>query len=165
MKIIDFCKKGNVVRFYLGADDCNDYWGDDWDDSPYEHNAGTVYEEYVSGTADIAFPFDFTVCEPSEDWHNDGNSRYCKEDFKKRKAPCIVAKIKDDDYLFWENCYLDMIADDSTIKFYFGDHMEPTEKLTMFGEECKEKARQQFIVRVEQSADDLHQEQLEELGL
>ena len=47
MKIIDFDKKGNVVRFYLGEDVCNDYWGDDWNDAPYEHNAGTVYNRYV----------------------------------------------------------------------------------------------------------------------
>ena len=31
MKIIDFDEKGNVVRFYLGDDNCEDYWGDDWD--------------------------------------------------------------------------------------------------------------------------------------
>ena len=47
MKIIDFDKKGNVVRFYLGKDDLNDYWGDDWNDVPYEHNAGTVYDEFI----------------------------------------------------------------------------------------------------------------------
>ena len=29
MKIGDFDRKGNVIRFYLVKDDCNDYWGDD----------------------------------------------------------------------------------------------------------------------------------------
>jgi hypothetical protein len=31
MKIIDFEKKGNVIRFYLGADDCvtKYYFGDE----------------------------------------------------------------------------------------------------------------------------------------
>ena len=57
MKIIDFSKKGNVVRFYLGEDNCKDYWGDDWNDFPYEHNAGCVYDEYIAGIVDIAFPF------------------------------------------------------------------------------------------------------------
>lgn len=29
MKIIDFERKGNIVRFFLGADDRFNYWGDD----------------------------------------------------------------------------------------------------------------------------------------
>ena len=29
------------------------YYGDDWDDAPYEHNAGTVYEWFVKGYIDI----------------------------------------------------------------------------------------------------------------
>ena len=40
-EIIDFERKGNVVRFYLGKN--GEQWGDDWDDAPYEHNAGKVY--------------------------------------------------------------------------------------------------------------------------
>ena len=44
MKILDFELKGNVIKFYLG--NCNDWWGDDWDDRPYEHNAGKVYDQY-----------------------------------------------------------------------------------------------------------------------
>ena len=47
-KIIDFERKGNIVRFYLGdVNNSNGYYGDDWDDVPYEHNAGKVYEQYV----------------------------------------------------------------------------------------------------------------------
>ena len=78
MKIIDFEKKGNIVRFYLGekTEDWgwtnpeykdytgetpswlkpkDTYYGDDWDDAPYEHNAGQVYEEFIKGQKDIAF--------------------------------------------------------------------------------------------------------------
>lgn len=41
MKIIGWNRKGNVVRFALG-DDNLEYWsGDDWNSSPYEHNACT----------------------------------------------------------------------------------------------------------------------------
>ena len=29
MKIIDFETKGNVIKFYLGENSCDDYWGDD----------------------------------------------------------------------------------------------------------------------------------------
>lgn len=91
MKIIDCEKKGNLLRLYLGNNDNEDYWGDDWNDVPYEHNAGTVYDEYVTGTVDFAFPFDACVFEPGDDWHYNGNSPYCKEDFKKGNIPFIVA--------------------------------------------------------------------------
>jgi hypothetical protein len=64
MQIIDFKRKGNVVRFYLG-DATVHYWGDDWNDRPYEHNAGQVYEEFIKGYKDIAFDFDDLVLEPA----------------------------------------------------------------------------------------------------
>ena len=85
MKIIDFKKKGNVVRFYLGEETpdwgwtrsdytrngttpdwlkpSDRYYGDDWDDRPYEHNAGQVYEEFIKGYKDVAFDFDDLVLE------------------------------------------------------------------------------------------------------
>lgn len=85
MKIIDFEKKGNLVRFYLG--DGDDYWGDDWGDRPYEHNAGSVYERYIKGYKEIVFPFGVLVLEPCD---GECNSRYSKEDMKKRKVPCIL---------------------------------------------------------------------------
>ena len=34
MKLLDLERKGNVVRFFLGADDLEKWWGDDWDDAP-----------------------------------------------------------------------------------------------------------------------------------
>ena len=58
-KIIDFERKGNVVRFYLIKVDRNDdYYGDDWDDTPYEHNAGSVYDSFVNKIVDVFFPYD-----------------------------------------------------------------------------------------------------------
>jgi len=128
MKIIDFELKGNVVRFALGADDCNDYWGDDWDDAPYEHNAGSVYERFVKGYATIYFPFSYEVMEPSSDWHYSGCSPFCKEDFINRKAPCVVAVQRKSDPNYWEDhCYsADALRDDAK-KFYFGDKIEPGE--------------------------------------
>ena len=89
-KIIDFEKHGNVVRLYLGDNNCDDYGGDDWNDTPYEHNAGTVYKEYVTDTLDFAMSPDSCVVEPAEDWHYHGNSEFCKDDFKFEKAPCLV---------------------------------------------------------------------------
>ena len=53
MKIIDFAKKGNVVRFFLGKDDLKEWWGDDWDDCPYEHKYGVnkrTMQNAINGT-------------------------------------------------------------------------------------------------------------------
>ena len=114
LKVIDFERKGNVVRLYLGVG--TDYWGDDWDDVPYEHNAGTVYDEYVRGYVDVAFPFNMLVHEPSDDWT--GNSRWSKDDMKKRKVPCIVVT---DDNDSWDDRFSTAMADESSRKIYFGD--------------------------------------------
>ena len=79
MKIIDFARKGNLVRFFLGADDCLDYTGDDWNDAPYDCNAENVYEEYVTGYRDIGFQFDSLVLEPCDGFLN---TPYSKDDMK-----------------------------------------------------------------------------------
>lgn len=123
MKIIDFERKGNAVRFYLGKDSVDDYTGDDWDDSPYEHNAGTVYEQFVSGAADLFFPFDSLVLEPSSEVFN---SRYCKDDMKAGRVPCIIVvpvdlvkESRQTSFDFWVSCK-------DILKFYFNDRMEQT---------------------------------------
>lgn len=126
MKIIDFERKGNVVRFYLGDVTCNNYWGDDWDDRPYEHNAGTVYDEFVKGYIDIAFPFDANVLDPESDYRYRGNSPFCKEDFKKRKAPCIIVLPA---HIVKENaidadCYSQHMGSEQVERFYYNDPME-----------------------------------------
>ena len=134
MKIIDFEKKGNVVRFYLGADDCEDYWGDDWDDTPYEYNAGLVYERFITGTRDFAFPPDYCVLEPKEDYKNHGNSEFCKEDLQRRSIPCIVAiKPSEDDYWDLYDCFSNIAMNDKAVRFYYGDPMEPG-PMTIWGQ-------------------------------
>lgn len=121
MQIIDIEKKGNVVRFYLGEN--GNQWGDDWDDAPYEHNAGQVYEEYVKATRDIAFPFDYFVLEPCDGVSNSG---YSKQDMIKRKVPCLIVvppetlsecAWRDYDFYYWA-------TNDNVKKYYFGDEME-----------------------------------------
>ena len=121
VKIIDFAKKGNVVRFFLGDDDCNDYWGDDWNDSPYDCNAGEVYDRYVKGHRDIAFPFDYLVLEPCDGAFNCG---YCKEDMQKRRVPCIVAVPPEKQDDSWNTDFVYWSAADGVTRYYFGDKME-----------------------------------------
>ena len=132
MKIIDFEKKGNVIRFYLGADDCEKYGGDDWNDKPYEHNAGRVYDEYIVGYRDIAFPFEFAVLEPCDGCFN---SAWCKDDMKARRVPCIVALETKDGW--WEDDFDKLNANSKAVRFYFGDRMMPSKEFTAFtGKEC-----------------------------
>jgi len=120
MKIIDFEKKGNLVRFYFGDDLCNDYWGDDWNDAPYEHNAGEVYDRYIKEYIDVCFPFDSVVLEPQDDWRD--NSDYAKEDMKNGVVPCIIVipkEAKDDDYHDDQFAY--WVGARNIEKFYFND--------------------------------------------
>lgn len=134
MKIIDFSAKGNVVRFWLGDDECYDYHGDDWDDAPYEHNAGQVYDEYIADYVDVVFPYDAIVTEPAKDWHYSGNSPYSKLDMRNRMCPCIVAisgKIAndawDDSYSYWATS-----DNDGILKFYFGDKISKNNEHLIF---------------------------------
>ena len=125
MKIIDFEKKGNMVRFSLGKPELEEWWGDDWDDTPYEHNAGRVYDEYVEATRTIVFGFDDVVFEPCDGYDN---SPWCKEDMIKRKVPCICvlkAEYQDPDGYY---DFRDIIGNDRIIKYYFGDEMLPDTK-------------------------------------
>lgn len=126
MKIIDWDCKGNMVRFYLGEDDCTDYHGDDWNDAPYDCNAGTVYKEYIKGHRDIVFPYDALVLEPC-----DGvvNCRFCKDDMVAGIVPCIIVVpahlaegTYDDSYLYWARCK-------GVKAYYFNDSMEPSDEV------------------------------------
>lgn len=116
MKVIDFDKKGNLVRFYLGEDGCEDYGGDDWNDRPYEHNAERVSPEYIAGHCDIVFPFDWAVLEPCD---GEINSCWSKDDMKARKVPCIVA-LENPDWME-DDIFSVAVANDKAVKFYFGD--------------------------------------------
>lgn len=142
MKIIDFKKKGNVVRFYLGEETpewgwtkpdytrngktpdwlkpSDRYYGDDWDDRPYEHNAGQVYEEFIKDYKDVAFDFDDLVLEPADGAWN-CNSRWCKDDMVARKVPCIIAVPKEVHQDSWDDAFDTWAGADGIKKYYFGD--------------------------------------------
>lgn len=149
MQIIDFEKKGNVVRFYLGEKTADwgwtnseykqqtkdgfktpdwlkhsdIYYGDDWDDRPYEHNAGTVYDEFVKGHKDIAFDFDCLVLEPC-DGYNDGNSRWAKDDMRAGIVPCIIVVPKELATSNWSTDFDFWVACQEVKRYYFGDSLD-----------------------------------------
>ncbi len=89
--LIDFYKEEDVFdNFELtfgSKKDIKDYWGDDWNDAPYEHNAGRVYERYVQMKVHYK-PFNCIAVQPCD--IHDPNSKWCKEDFKKERTPCLL---------------------------------------------------------------------------
>lgn len=95
LKVIDWEEKGNLIRLYLGAPDNIEYWGDDWDDSPYEHNAGNVYERNIVGFIDIVIGFGYDPVTPAT---HALNSCYSKKDFK--DGIPFMAVVPSDDSLF-----------------------------------------------------------------
>ena len=147
MKIIDFKRKGNVIRFFLGEKtkdwgwtrpDYKDYtgktpdwlkpsdiyYGDDWNDRPYEHNAGQVYDEFVRSHLDVNCKYDDLVLEPCS---GELNSSYSKDDMRDRKVPCIIIVpkevIDEDEELYYETSfgYWNNSNDSRIIRYFFGD--------------------------------------------
>ncbi len=111
-ELIDCEIKGNMVRLYLGKN--GEQWGDDWNDKPYEHNAGRVYDEYVEKIADISTNFNFEVREPANFTKSDSvfentNSDWRREDFIKGKIYAFTV-------INPEN--------NSSIMIYFGEKLE-----------------------------------------
>lgn len=125
--ICDWQTKGNVVRLYCcNQDKYDDIWGDDWDNRPYEHNAGQVYDEYVDKVIDIYFDFDIVILEAENDWG--GNSPFSKQDFKEGKAPIFITYWpQENDYWIGNEYHLLMGAKntDRIFKFYMGDMIKP----------------------------------------
>lgn len=151
MKIIDFEKRGNVVRFYLGEKTevwgwtnpdykvknkdgkfvtpdwlkpSQKFYGDDWDDFPYECNAGRVYSEFIKGYMDIAFTFNSIVREPEECSYDRSDSGVSKEDMYNRNVPCLVVvpaktpTVKDDEDFYTFN---DIVGRADATRIYLGD--------------------------------------------
>lgn len=120
MQIIDFEIKGNQVRFWLGKN--GKQWGDDWNDTPYEHNAGSVYSEFVEGKVDLVFDFDAVVVEPA-DGHT--NSQWCKQDMIERKVPCVVVipaqYLKPNSRWHYEDSFEKALEHPNAVKYFFGD--------------------------------------------
>jgi len=127
--ICDWRTKGNAVRLWCcDQDKYDDIWGDDWNDQPYEHNAGQVYDEYVDRIIDIYFDFDIVILEAENDYIYGGNSPFSKQDFKEGKAPIfIVYQPREEEYWDDSEYHLLMGAKNTNhiLKFYMGDMIKP----------------------------------------
>lgn len=119
MKIIDIKTEGNVFRIYLGEDNCKP-WGDDWDDAPYEHNAGSVYDEYIIAYYDYAVDLNHVVLEPKHT--STCNSRYSKEDMLNQKVAALaVMELNDDEYQWQYDTFDNICTDKRTHLVYLND--------------------------------------------
>lgn len=118
-KILDFECFGNIIKLYLG-ETVNGIYGDDWNDIPYEHNAGCVYDKFYTDTVEIAFPLSTQVYEPCFGYDN---SPYCKNDFLFRKVPFLLFGQLNDAWKYSDFEYL--LDNVSTLnKLYIGDDWE-----------------------------------------
>lgn len=96
-KIIDAEVRGNRIDLYLAKPDIKDWWGDDWNDTPYEHNCGTVYSDFVEKKFTLYVMGDYTVHEACEILSDGHDSHVCRDNFKKGGIP-MVAIVSDGDY-------------------------------------------------------------------
>lgn len=125
-RIIDFDKENGSLFLIFGDPEATpDYWGDDWNDSPYEHNAGMVYDRYAEGYAEIIVPSRAEAFEPADTRAYDYNSPWCKDDMKKRRVPCLVIK-PTPEYKFDEDDFTRALAAEDAIRIYFGDDVIDT---------------------------------------
>ena len=105
----------------MGKDDLNYWSGDDWNDTPYEHNASSTplfgVEEYV----DVAFDYEVSVLEAQADWHYHGYSPFCMDDFKDRKAPILAIDVSGE-----EKHYSLGVNKEEVYGIFMGDRFEDT---------------------------------------
>lgn len=162
LEIIDISRKGYLVRFYLGKKEgewgytnpnykdykgqtpdwlkpSDIYYGDDWDDTPYEYNAGTVYEWFVKGYIDIAIGWECRIIEPHSGVLN---NEYSKEDFVNKKVPALIILPKDfeipsnyyepdeDGKYKDEFSFFNELKDTKIAKIYYGDSVKKLLKIS-----------------------------------
>jgi len=121
MKIIDWERKGNLIRFILGNEDLKDWWGDDWNDVPYQHNAGRVYDKFISGYKVIVVPWEYNVYEPKD------FGQYSKNDMKSRNIPMLIIT---KEYL-WDAYQKLLKKKEDLILIYMGDDPSKLSKLVV----------------------------------
>ena len=86
-------------------------WGDDWNDRPYEHNAGSPYNSYFKDGKEIPIKlkvlyFDFPYSYYETPCSHVDNSRYSVEDINNHRVPWITI---DGHYIFAGTSYSNFI--------------------------------------------------------
>ena len=98
--------KGNIA--YFTTQDLSKQWGDDWNDTPYEHNAGEPYTDHAKKPSWHIYCLMFNGCflEPCS---NQINSPFSVEQINKRLVPWLKSEP-------W--------ADDPTVNIWAGTDMK-----------------------------------------
>jgi hypothetical protein len=96
----DYVRGKQEFYAYFTPIELKDQWGDDWDDAPYEHNAGKPYDDIYEESNRIEYgilqvPFyvgryGWGVRFP-EDWGQYGNSPFCVRDVNSGAVAWIFA--------------------------------------------------------------------------
>lgn len=121
LKVVDFERlDSNRIKFYFSdRDNITDVNGDDWNDKPYNLNAGLVYEEFIDKVYTLPINPQAIILEPCDVVGN--NVDISKKDLLNGTIPCLLvippkvfgrSQIKEFD--FWLN------STDS-VKIYLGD--------------------------------------------
>lgn len=103
----------DLTLYFTELDDVTKQWGDDWDDAPYEHNAGTPYENDYNqpeqGVKDgrgiyskidifkMVIQGGYNILTPRS---NTINSPYTVEDINKGVVPWLTIITEDDKSIF-----------------------------------------------------------------
>ena len=75
-------------NFAYFTNNLKDQWGDDWDDKPYEHNAGPPYEHDEFKITKLAFQSELET--PAE--RPGLNSLYSVQEINNKKTPWLSGK-------------------------------------------------------------------------
>lgn len=76
---------GDYKRAYFTSSSLDEQWGDDWNDAPYEHNAGTPYRH--DGQSILSILFSSSMETPAD--VAGLNSRYSVQDINRGAAPWL----------------------------------------------------------------------------
>ena len=94
---------GNEAWF---TSDWKNQWGDDWDDRPYEHNAGSPYSHYFDENSvehEIELKkvyFDVPLGIIKEPCYGLTNSPYSVQDINNRRCPWLIIDQNEPHYIF-----------------------------------------------------------------
>lgn len=115
MNIIDLQVNGSFITIFLGEN--GKQWGDDWDDAPFEHNAGQVYDKFVKEKLNFCLSPEYEFTSPSSFY---SNSPFSMESFRDRKVPRYIITKQNK----WWSSFEEALCDKDAIQIYFGDSID-----------------------------------------
>lgn len=113
---------GGAVRLYLGKPTTQwaAWTGDDWDDAPYEYNAGLVYPEYVVARALVTLKHGVRYWEPCS--YALTPMGWTKNDMKSQRVPMLRFDGSDIRFMFGKGTGI--ICTRKKLWFYMGEALE-----------------------------------------